>query len=209
MEIGTIGAGAFAQAFAKRALKAGHKVKLSNSRGPDSLREIVNQLGPGAMAVLKEVAASCELVLLAVPWDNVPGTLASLPSWKNQILIDGTNPFHGKAGKFTPADVGNLSTSQLVAVLAPGARVVKAFNHMTVPNLEADPVVNGARRVAFISADDDAAKKRVEILLKELGYSVIDLGDLRDGGLIQQAGGPLAGRDLLERGEYRKKGDSS
>jgi len=47
MEIGTIGAGAFAQAFAKRALQAGHKVKLSNSRGPDSLREIVNQLGPG------------------------------------------------------------------------------------------------------------------------------------------------------------------
>jgi predicted dinucleotide-binding enzyme len=209
MEIGTIGAGAFAQAFAKRALKAGHKVKLSNDRGPDSLREIVNQLGPGAVAVPKEMAASCELVLLAVPWDNVPATLASLPRWKNQILIDGTNPFHGKAGKFTPADVGNLSTSQLVAALAPGARVVKAFNHMTVPNLEADPVVQGARRVAFVAADDDAAKKRVEILLKELGYSVFDLGDLRDGGLIQQAGGPLAGRDLLERGEYRKKGDPS
>jgi predicted dinucleotide-binding enzyme len=204
MEIGTIGAGAFAQAFAKRALKAGHKVKLSNDRGPDSLREIVNQLGPGAMAVPKEVAASCELVLLAVRWDNVPGTLASLPRWKNQILIDGTNPFHGKAGKFTPADVGNLSTSQLVAALAPGARVVKAFNHMTMPNLEADPVVNGARRVAFVSADNDAAKKRVEILLKELGYSVIDLGNLRDGGLAQQAGGPLAGRDLLEQGEYYK-----
>ena len=209
MEIGTIGAGAFAQAFATRALKAGYKVKLSNDRGPDSLRETVNQLGPGAVAVPKEMAASCELVLLAVPWDNIPGTLASLPSWKNQILIDGTNPFHGKAGKFTPADVGNLSTSQLVAALSAGARVVKAFNHMTVPNLEADPVVNGARRVAFVSADNDEAKKRVEILLKQLGYSVIDLGNLRDGGLMQQAGGPLAGRDLMERGEYRKKGDPS
>jgi 8-hydroxy-5-deazaflavin:NADPH oxidoreductase len=203
MEIGTIGAGAFAQAFAKRALKAGHTVKLSNDQGPDSLREIVTQLGPGAMAVPKEVAASCEMVLLAVPWDNVPDTLASLPKWKNQILIDGTNPFHGKAGKFTPADVGNLSTSQLVAALAPGARVVKAFNHMIVPNLEEGPVVNGARRVAFISADDNDAKKRVETLLKTFGYSVIDLGDLRDGGLIQQAGGPLAGRDLLERGEFK------
>jgi 8-hydroxy-5-deazaflavin:NADPH oxidoreductase len=204
MKIGTIGAGDFAQAFAKRALKAGHKVKLSNSRGPDSLREIVNQLGPGATAATKEEAAACEMVLLAVPWDNVPRTLASLPTWRNQILIDGTNPFHGKAGKFTPADVGNLSTSQLVAALAPGARVVKAFNHMTVSNLEADPVVNDARRVAFVSADDDEAKKRVDILLKELGYSVIDLGDLRNGGLIQQAGGPLAGRDLWERGEYHK-----
>src|SRR5260370_22558448 len=179
MEIGTIGAGAFEQAFDKRVLMASHKVKLSNDRGPDSLKEIANRLGPGAMAVSKEVAVSCEMVLLAVPWDNVPGALASLPKWKNQILIDGTNPFHGKAGKFTPADVGNLSTSQLVAALAPGARVVNAFNHMIVPNLEADPVVNGARRIAFVSADDNDAKKRVETLLESLGYSVIDLGNLR------------------------------
>src|ERR1700757_2995290 len=200
MEIGTIGAGAFAQAFAKRALKAGHKVKLSNSQGPDSLREIVNQLGPGATAATKEEAAACEMVLLAVPWDNVPGTLASLPKWNNQILIDGTNPFHGKAGDFTPADVGNLSTSQLVAALAPGARVVKALNTIIVPNLESDPVVNGTRRVLFISADDDGAKKEVETLLTAFGYSVIDLGNLRDGGLMQQAGGPLVGRDLLEKG---------
>ena len=204
MEIGTIGAGAFAQAFAKRALKAGHKVKLSNRRGPDSLREIVSQLGPGATAVGKEDAAACEIVLLAVPWDNVPQTLASLPEWRNQILIDGTNPFHGEAGNFTPADVGNLSTSQFVAALAPGARVVKALNNIIVPNLEADPIVNGARRVAFVSADDDEAKKRVETLLEGFGYSVIDLGNLRDGGLIQQAGGPLAGRNLLEQGERHK-----
>jgi 8-hydroxy-5-deazaflavin:NADPH oxidoreductase len=207
MEIGTIGAGDFAQAFAKRALKAGHKVKLSNSRGPESLREIVNQLGPGAKAVTTEEAAACEMVLLAVPWDNVPETLASLRTWKNQILIDATNPFHGKAGTFRPADVGNLSTSQLVAALAPGARVVKALNHMSSTWLE-DSVVNGARRVAFISADDDAAKKQVETLLKGFGYSVVDLGNLRDGGLFQQAGGPLAPplapRDFLERGDYRK-----
>src|SRR5258705_6805156 len=140
MEIGTIGAGTFAQAFARRALKAGHKVKLSNSRGSDSLREIVNQLGPGATAATKEEAAACEMVLLAVPWDNVPETLASLPNWKNQILIDGTNPFHGQARDFTPADVVYLSTSQFVAVLVPGAQMVKVFNHMLVTDLEADAV---------------------------------------------------------------------
>jgi predicted dinucleotide-binding enzyme len=204
MEIGTIGAGAFAQAFAKQALKAGNKVKLSNSRSPDSLRKIVNQLGPGATAASKEEAAACEMVLLAVPWDDVPETLASLPEWNKQILIDGTNPFHGRAGEFTLADVGNLSTSQLIAALAPGARVVKALNTIIVPNLEADPVVNGAKRVLFISADDDGAKKEVETLLAGFGYSVIDLGNLRDGGLIQQAGGPLAGRNLWEEGERHK-----
>ena len=204
MEIGTIGAGAFALAFARRALQAGNKVKLSNSRGPASLREIVDRLGSGAVAVTREEAAGCEMVLLAVPWDNVPETLADLPAWKNQILVDGTNPFHGKAGNFRLAEVGNLSTSQLVAALAPGARVVKALNNMTAPNLEADPVVNGARRVAFVSSDDGSAKKQVQNLLESLGYSVIDLGNLRDGGLIQQAGGPLAGRNLLEQGERHR-----
>src|ERR1700741_3635168 len=173
MQIGTIGAGALAQAFAKRVLKAGFNVKISNNRGPESLREIARQLGRGATAATREEAVACEMVLLAVPWDNVPETLASLPKWKNQILIDGTNPFHGKAGDFTPVDVGNLSTSQFIAALAPGARVVKALNNMTVANLEADPVVNGARRVAFISADDDGAKKQVETLLAGFGYSVI------------------------------------
>jgi predicted dinucleotide-binding enzyme len=102
----------------------------------------------------------------------------------------------------TLASVGNLSTSQFVAALAPGARVVKALNNMIVPNLEADPVLNWARRVAFISPDDAGAKKRVETLLRTFGYAVVDLGNLRDGGLIQQAGGPLAGRDFFERGEY-------
>ena len=82
--------------------------------------------------------------------------------------------------------------------------MVKALNNMIVTNLEAEPAVNGARRVAFISADDDGAKKRVRTLLESCGYSVVDLGNLRDGGLIQQAGGPLAGRDFLERGEYPK-----
>ncbi len=179
MEIGTIGAGDLAQAFAKRVIRAGYEVKLSNSRGPESLREIAMQLGRGATAATREEAVACEMVLLAVPWDNVPETLASLPKWKNQILIDGVNPFHGKAGGFTPAHVGNLSTSQFVAALAPGARVVKAFNHMLVQNID-------------------------DTLLCQCGYSVVDLGGLRDGGLIQQAGGPLAGRDFFEKGDYHQ-----
>ena len=201
MKLGFIGAGDFAQAVAKRALKAAHEVLLSNSRGPDSVRGIAHQLGAGAKPATIEEAATCQIVDLAVPWDRVAETLASLPRWKNQILIDATNPFHGKAGSFTPAEVGNLSTSQLVAALAPGARVVKALNTLRASQVEAEVVVNGARRVAFVSADNDDAKVTVSALLDEFGYSVIDLGNLRDGGLIQQAGGPLAGRELFE-GEF-------
>jgi len=82
--------------------------------------------------------------------------------------------------------------------------VVKAFNHMLVPNIEDNPAINGAKRVAFISGDDADAKKRVHTLLHQCGYSVVDLGNLRDGGLIQQAGGPLACRDFFEREEYSR-----
>ena len=77
MEIGTVGAGDFAQAFAKRALKAGHKVRLSNIRGPESPQEIVHRLGPGAVAATKEEAAACEMVLLAVPGQRARVTCKS------------------------------------------------------------------------------------------------------------------------------------
>jgi len=200
MEIGIIGAGSVAQAFARHALKAGHTIKISNSRGPSTLGQTVQTLGSGVTAVTTEEAAACEIVVLAVPWDDVVGVLTHLPPWQQQILIDATNPFHGRAGTFTPADVHGLSTSQFVAQLAPGAKVVKAINHMLVANFEAGGDVNGAKRVAFVSADDaDANMTTVGALLRTFGFAVIDLGNLRDGGLIQQAGGPLAALDILQR----------
>ena len=78
---------------------------------------------------------------------------------------------------------------------------MKALNSLIVENFEADPIINGARRVAFVSADDTEAKQKVKTLIESFGFAVIDLGNLRDGGLLQQAGGPLAGRDLYEKGE--------
>src|SRR5260370_5944092 len=86
MESGTIGAGDFAQAFARRALQAGHKVKLSNSRGPESLRQIVNQLGPGAIAATTEEAAACALVLPSWPLVKVAQRIRTLSKAKNQVL---------------------------------------------------------------------------------------------------------------------------
>ena len=117
MDIGIIGAGSVAQAFARHALKVGHTINISNSRGPSTLGETVQTLGSGVTAVTKEEAAASEIVVLAVPWDDVVGVLTHLPPWQQQILIDATNPFHGRAGTFTPADVHGLSTSQFVAQL--------------------------------------------------------------------------------------------
>jgi predicted dinucleotide-binding enzyme len=139
------------------------------------------------------------MVLLAIPWDDVPRTLSSFGDWGGRILIDATNPYHGRHGAFTLADVGNLSTSQFVAQLASGAKVVKAINHMIMSNFEAGGDANGAQRVAFVSGDDSGSKQKVSTLLGQFGFHPVDLGNLRDGGLMQQAGGPLAGLDFLVR----------
>jgi len=71
MDIGIIGAGRVAQAFARHALKVGHTMKISNSRGPSTLGDTVQALGSGVTAVTTEEAAACEIVVLAVPWDDV------------------------------------------------------------------------------------------------------------------------------------------
>lgn len=139
MEIGTIGAGAFAQAFAKRALKAGHTVKLSNHHGPNRLREIVINLGRERLPFPRRRQQPAGWCCLRFLGTTCPERLRAFPSGNNQILVDGTNPFHGRACRFTIADVGNLSTTQLVAALVPGARVLEALNTMVVPTFRSGP----------------------------------------------------------------------
>ena len=93
-----------------------------------------------------------------------------------------------------------IGRNEAALLTDPEANLSAGFG-LPLSSPEADPIVNGARRVAFISADDNGADKEVENLLAGFGCSVIDLGNLRDGGLIQQAGGPLAGRNFLEEGD--------
>src|ERR1700745_2430310 len=93
MKFGTIGAGPVALGFAREALKAGHPVVLSNRRGPDSLADVVAELGNGASPATAAVAASLDYVLLAVPWPNVEDALRGLPPWNGRGLIDATHPF--------------------------------------------------------------------------------------------------------------------
>jgi 8-hydroxy-5-deazaflavin:NADPH oxidoreductase len=95
------------------------------------------------------------------------------------------------------ADLGNQGASEIVSHLAPGARLVKAFNSIVMTNFEAGPTRGDARRVLFVSGDDDTAKSTIKALISSFGFAVIDLGGLKAGGRLQQAGGPIAGRDLL------------
>jgi predicted dinucleotide-binding enzyme len=197
MEIGMLGAGTVAQAFAAHVIKAGHTVILSNSRGPETLSSVVAALGPQAKAVTPQQAARAAIVLLAVPWVNVGDVLSTLPKWDGQILIDATNQFISPPPKAVLADLGDKASSEVVAALAPGARVIKAFNSLYATNFAADPRQGPGRRVVFLSGDDKAAKNELAAILKDIGFATIDLGSLHDGGRMQQAGGPLAGLNLL------------
>ena len=199
MKVGTLGAGEVAQALAVHLLKAGHEVLLSNSRGPSSLKQLVSTLGKGASAVTMDEAARAPIVVLAVPWPKIEAVLGKLPDWEGRILIDATN--HFLLPSMELADLKGRVSSAIVAELAPSARVVKALNTLYASNLARDPMVGNGRRVIFISGDDGRAKGEVSGLLKGLGFAVVDLGSLSEGGRAQQVGNGLAGIDLVQLGD--------
>jgi predicted dinucleotide-binding enzyme len=198
MKFGTIGADTVALAFVREALATGHEVVLSSRRGPESLASKVADLGHGASAATVEEAASLDYVLLAVPWPNVEDALRGLPAWNGRVLIDATNPFIEYSPKLVLADLGGKGASEVG--LAPGARVVKAFNSIVAARFDEGPIKNGGRRVIFVSGDHPEPTEFVKSVIEGFGFVPVYLGGLATDGRLQQAGGPLAGRDLVDFG---------
>jgi 8-hydroxy-5-deazaflavin:NADPH oxidoreductase len=192
--VGIIGAGQLGQALAVTARRAGRPVVLANSRGPESLARVVDALGAGITAGTTRDAARCSLVALAVPWASVQYAIAEL-SWSGEVVIDATNAV--LIPSLEPVPLGGLTSSEIVAQLVPGARVVKAANTLAADVLGTDPHQAGGRRVMFVSGDDAAAKRAVGELFDAAGFFPIDVGDLVSGGALHQAGGPLSGHNLI------------
>lgn len=194
--IGILGAGTVGKTVARFFLTAGRNVVISNNHGPDSLGEVIAELGTGAEAGTNAQAAQAALVVLATPWTAVESTLAALPPWSGNTLIDATNAIK----VYDPPtvelfDFGDRTSSEVVASLAPGASVIKAFNHIPIARL-LSPVPDGEQHVLFISGDDTAAKADLRSVLEANNFAVIDLGGLATGSRIQQTGAPLSGIDL-------------
>ncbi len=188
--VGIIGAGRLGQAMARVAIRAGRSVVLSNSQGPESLTSIVAALGESVTARTVDEAALAGLVVLAVPWGQVPAAVQDL-DWNSQIVIDATNDWAAE-------DLNGRTSSELVADLVAGARVVKAANTLGAEVLGSDPHDSGGRRVIFVSGDDAGAKADVVALFEDAGFAVIDLGALATGGELQQIHHPLAGVNLIQ-----------
>ena len=187
--VGIIGAGKLGQAMARTSLRAGRRVVIANSRGPESLASVVSELGDGASAGTVDEVASAGIVVLAVPWDRVREAVQG-PDWNGQVVIDATNDWEAD-------DLQGRTSSELVADLVAGARVVKAANTLGADVLGADPETSAGRRVIFLSGDDESAKADVAALFQDAGFAAIDLGDLATGGAMQQIHRPLAGVDLI------------
>ena len=187
--VGIIGAGNIGQALARTARRAGRDVVIANSRGPESLAPVVAALGAGVSAGTVRDAAAPGIVAIAVPWTNVPAAVTGL-QWNGRIVIDTTNAFN--------VDLGGRTSSEIVADLVPGARLVKAANTLAAKILGADPHEAGGRRVIFLSGDDAPAKSAVAELFDTAGFFAIDLGDLVNGGRMQQVGGPLPSHNLVK-----------
>ena len=187
--VGIVGAGRLGQAMARTVLRAGRRVVIANSRGPDSLTGVISELGDRVEAGTVPDVSSARIVVLAVPWPSVPEAVRGL-EWNRQIVIDATNDFDG-------TDLDGTTSSELVATLVPGARVVKAANTLRAEMLASDPNQAGGRRVMFVSGDDGEARTQVATLFDDAGFSAIDLGGLATGGVLQQVGGPLSGANLI------------
>jgi hypothetical protein len=197
MTIGIVGSGAIGTAFARTLARAGIEAVISNSRGPDSLQKLVRDLGPTIKAGTREEAARADIVFVAVNWTKLPAALRGLPEWSGRIVIDANNPI--EAPLFKPVDLNGRLSSEVVADLVPGARVVKAFNHLRAEVLASDPRSGGGRRVLFYSGNDGAAKAEVAALIEKIGFDGIDLGSLAVGGrLTQFPGGPLPNQNLIK-----------
>lgn len=194
--IGIIGAGNIGQAFARTLARNGIEATIANSRGPETLAELVTSIGPSIKAGTLQEAAAKDIVLVAVNWSKLPGALAGLPDWNGRIVIDANNSI--EAPLFKPVDLGGRFSSEVFADLVPGARVVKAFNHLLAQLLADDPAAEGGKRVLFYSGDDAQAKAEIGALIGRLGFHGIDLGPLTLGArLVQFPGGPLPVLNLV------------
>jgi len=180
MKIGIIGAGHIGSATARLFIDAGHDVAISNSRGPETLRNLIAELGPNARAATPEDAARFgEIVLLAIPLKDY--TTLPAEELRGKIVIDAMNYYPNRDGNIAALDSGETTSSAMVAAHLAGARVVKAFNTIWFEHLKTKGNKNAPadqRRAIFISGDDADAKAVVSHLIEEIGFGAVDMGSL-------------------------------
>jgi predicted dinucleotide-binding enzyme len=184
--IGFIGAGNIGQAVARLAVGHGYDVVMSNSRGPDTLTDVVAALGPHADAdTSKGAAERGDLVVVTVPFKayrSVP-----VEPLAGKVVIDTNNYYPSRDGHVAELDEKAATSAGLLQAHLPTSHVVKAFNHIMSTHLgeHARPAGSPDRRALAIAGDDADAKATVARLIDELGFDVVDAGPLAESWRIE------------------------
>ncbi|WJX99805.1 NAD(P)-binding domain-containing protein [Curtobacterium sp. 458] len=185
--IGIIGAGNIGSQLARLAVQHGHEVVIANSRGPETLSDLVDELGPSARAATRdEAAAAGEIVVVTTPLaaiDTIP-----VEPLVGKVVIDTNNYYPQRDGQIAALDDETTTTAELLQDHLPGAKVVKAFNHIAAPALtdEAESAGTPGRRALVVAGDDEDAKRTVTDLIDAFGFDVVDAGPLAEGWRIQR-----------------------
>lgn len=194
--LGFLGAGRLAQMLAPKAAKAGWKVVLSNSRGPETLTELVDSIdGDVVAATPAEMLDAADIVILAIRWPHLADATAGL-DWKDKVVIDAMNNRLGPKPEDV-IDIGGVLSSEVVAKHIPGARMVKAFNHEPIPVFDNTLPPEGDANVLFLAGSDAEANAMVAGLIRDLGAEPVDLGPIDQGGTNIAMGGALTNKFKL------------
>lgn len=184
--IGFIGAGAIGSTVGRLAVNAGYDVVVSNSRGPESLADLVDQLGPAARAATTaEAAEAGDIVVTAIPmlaYRSVPAE-----QLRGKIVIDTINYFSQRDGNIPELDDESTTSSELLQAHVPEAYVVKLFSNIDSRHIRnlARPRGSSDRSVLAIAGDDQRAKETVTSFLDAIGYDALDVGPLAEGWRFQ------------------------
>ena len=184
--LGLIGSGSIGGTVAKLAVDAGIDVVLSNSRGPETLADLVAELGPRARAATAaEAARAGDLVVVTIPFRAYP----QLPgeALAGKVVLDTNNYYAARDGEFPELDSRETTSSELLQQHLDRSHVVKAFNNIFFKHLAALPRPSGApdRSALPIAGDDEDAKLQAAALLDRLGYDTVDAGPLAEGWRFQ------------------------
>jgi predicted dinucleotide-binding enzyme len=190
--LGLIGAGHIGSALAKTALDAGYDVVISNSRGPETLADLVAELasrptvrGTVRAGTAAEAADAADLAVVTIPVKAI-GDVPVAPL-TGKVVIDTNNYYPQRDGQIAELDAGRTTSAELLQRHLPGSSVVKAFNHIQAAQIVSERSAPGPerRRALAVAGDDAAAKERVAGFIDELGFDVVDLGTLADSWRIE------------------------
>ena len=185
--IGLIGAGHIGGQLARLAVQHGYNVVVSNSRGPETLKDLVRELGPRARAgTVAQAAEAGDIVVVTIPLKSIADVPA--PPLAGKIVIDTNNYYPQRDGHIAELDREQTTTAELLQRHLPSSKVVKAFNHIYAAELttHGQPAGTPNRRALAIAGNDAEAKKVVAQLIDQFGFDVVDMGGLAESWRIQR-----------------------